>query len=360
VISVRPARLTLCLASWLLSALAAIAGAAAAKNEGLIPPRPIERIAPEHPAALLAQRVVGDADILITVDTEGIPRDLKVEFASMPEFGPAALAAVARWKFSPALRDGKPAPLRIRVPIGFGFPDAEIEQFERERSKTLPPSTYPTLSAEEVDTLPELTKEAKPKFPPQIKAGDPMGEALIGLLVDETGEPRDIHTISTTHPAYAEASLQAIRRWKFKPGQLKGQAVRTQLRVIMNFTPDDPENAGPRVKPGVVHYVPERDEARFRDADPSQTGLELPQPISRKPPVYPRAAGRSSVRRATVDMVINEYGVVTHVRCSSSDHPYFAVEAERAVSYWRFTPARYNGVPIAIHARQVMIFDPKG
>lgn len=328
----------------------AVAGRAA-----VTPPRPIDLATPAYPPALREQGIVGHVDITALIDEQGVPRDLVLDYASLPEFGPPALAAVATWRFSPAQQDGKPVARRYSLPISFDIPEAEITAKETARLAPLADPSVPFVRSEETDSMPELTKSVPVRFPAQIKKGAPFGEALVGLVVDENGQPQDVHLITATHPAYGEESVRAIQQWRFSPGRANGQPARIVMHVIMSFFPDDPKRSGPRVKPGVVHFVPERDIARFPDPKPNSGEWKNPKPISRKPPEYPPAAG-GAPGRAMVDFVINAQGVVTHVRCESTTHRVFALEAERAVSYWRFEPALRNGKPAAIHARQQMLF----
>ena len=301
------------------------------------------------------QGIVGHADVLATIDEQGIPRDLVLEFASMPEFGSQAMAAVASSTFSPAVRDGKPVARRFSIPVSFDIPDSEIEAQENQRLAKFGGSAIPLVRAEDSEVMPELTNKVKPRLPAQIKSGARFGEALVGFVVDETGQQQDVHVITATHPAYGEESVRTIQQWRFSPGRANGRPANIAMRVIMSFFPDDPKRSGPRVKPGVVHFVPERDSSRYPLAKPGSSEWSMPKPISRKPPEYPPAFG-SAPGQAIVDFVINAQGIVTHVRCSSTSHPFFALEAERAVSHWRFKPALYRGKPVAIHARQEMQF----
>jgi TonB family protein len=288
------------------------------------------------------------------VDEQGNVRNPVVDFASLPAFGEAAKAAVAQWKFTPALREGKPVALKIRAPVGFAFSGEELAQMESSRTREPLPPGPPLVLAEAIGVMPVLTKEVKPKFSREMGTIKAMGEALLGFIVDENGEPRDVHTVMTTHLEYAASSLAAIRQWKFKPGQQNGRVVRTEMRVIMNFTPDDPEGAGPRVRPGVLRYIEEGDGKKYAEGGPN---MVMPKPTHQEPPNYPRALERMP-GKAVVEFVINEFGVVTHVASSKATHPYFAVEAERAVSKWTFQPGTRDGQPVRFHVHQLIEFEP--
>lgn len=87
------------------------------------PPEVPVRIAlvpPAYPVAAREQHIGGKVMLLVDVDIHGNVAKAVVE-KSRPEgvFDAAALEAVGKWKFTPAMKDGKAVAGRIRVPIDF-------------------------------------------------------------------------------------------------------------------------------------------------------------------------------------------------------------------------------------------------
>jgi len=76
--------------------------------------------APAYPAEALASGVSGKVVMLIDIDAQGTAVAVEVE-QSEPAgvFDRAAVDAAMKWMFSPELKDGKPVPGRVRVPIEF-------------------------------------------------------------------------------------------------------------------------------------------------------------------------------------------------------------------------------------------------
>ena len=75
--------------------------------------------APEYPRSLKQAGVEGVVEVEFIVDESGRVRDARVVRASAPEFAAPTLAAVARWRFEPGLRQGMPVNFRMRVPVVF-------------------------------------------------------------------------------------------------------------------------------------------------------------------------------------------------------------------------------------------------
>lgn len=84
-----------------------------------VPPRPVSVPLADYPAELAATRQDGQVVVSFTVDTEGKVTDLKVVEASHPAFAAAALESIARWRFTPGRRNGKPVPVKMRQPVRF-------------------------------------------------------------------------------------------------------------------------------------------------------------------------------------------------------------------------------------------------
>jgi TonB family protein len=99
-----------------LSFATAVALAAPAGAQQITPPQPVETppaVAPE--GGNQAATVV----LLVTVGADGTAREVSVAQSASPALDAAAVAAVLRWKFKPALRDGQPFEARVRIPFRF-------------------------------------------------------------------------------------------------------------------------------------------------------------------------------------------------------------------------------------------------
>ena len=88
------------------------------------PLKPIYRVAPVYPAQIPeASRVAGEATIDIVVDRDGLVRLPRVVAASRPEFGWAAMTALAQWVFQPPMRHGTQVDVNVRIPVKFAAPN---------------------------------------------------------------------------------------------------------------------------------------------------------------------------------------------------------------------------------------------
>jgi TonB family protein len=84
-----------------------------------MPPRLILSPGPEPMIADTKAKYSGTATLSLTISVEGKPENIKVVKSLGPELDQKAIAAVEKWKFEPAMQDGKPVPVEIMVDVDF-------------------------------------------------------------------------------------------------------------------------------------------------------------------------------------------------------------------------------------------------
>lgn len=89
-------------------------------KKGMIPPKPVPGTQrdPEYPRALREARVEGKVMLLIAVKSNGSVGEVKVQSGN-PALAQAAVTAVKRWKFEPAIYDGRPIAVWLPYPFVF-------------------------------------------------------------------------------------------------------------------------------------------------------------------------------------------------------------------------------------------------
>jgi TonB family protein len=85
----------------------------------ITPPRVLERTMPEFTGQDRARGVHGEVQMNVLVDQNGLARDVTVEKSLDPVIDERSMEAVKKWKFQPAIREGKPVAYRMRVSLLF-------------------------------------------------------------------------------------------------------------------------------------------------------------------------------------------------------------------------------------------------
>ena len=85
------------------------------------PPRPIFSPAPEYSSKARKAHYQGECTLSVIVETNGRTSDIRVLSALGMGLDEKAIEAVKRWKFKPAMQDGKPVPVQIPVAVSFNL-----------------------------------------------------------------------------------------------------------------------------------------------------------------------------------------------------------------------------------------------
>lgn len=87
----------------------------------------------------------------------------------------------------------------------------------------------------DLDQAPTVISSISPKYPPELLRARVEGMVVLLFVVDESGRVQEPRVESTTHPAFEQPALEAVRRWKFRPGSREGTSVRTYMRLPMRY-----------------------------------------------------------------------------------------------------------------------------
>lgn len=95
-------------------------------------PRAIHMVEPEFSAAALAAGYEGVSTLSLIVGVDGMPTNIHVVTSIGMGLDEKAVQAVSAWRFSPALKDGKPVAVQIAVEMSFhlGNPDSKFADLQ--------------------------------------------------------------------------------------------------------------------------------------------------------------------------------------------------------------------------------------
>jgi periplasmic protein TonB len=91
----------------------------------------------------------------------------------------------------------------------------------------------------DLDQQPAARFQAKPVYPFEMRRAGIQGEVLVGFIVDTNGDVREAYAIRSTQREFEQAAVQAVQKWKFRPGRKGGRAVNTRMQVPIVFSISD-------------------------------------------------------------------------------------------------------------------------
>jgi RNA polymerase sigma factor (sigma-70 family) len=125
---------------------------------------------PQYPFEMRRAGISGEVVVDFLVDANGDVQNARAIRSSRPEFEPAAVQAVSKWKFNPGKKGGADVVTHLQVPIVFTT-DAQTPRKEASPSSPTPPAPDKSASASAV----QLTPFHAVATGPQAAAPSPAG-----------------------------------------------------------------------------------------------------------------------------------------------------------------------------------------
>jgi TonB family protein len=102
-----------------------------------------------------------------------------------------------------------------------------------------PPDPFPGEAYEGVlptDQMPIPVYRVRPFYPRELADSKTSGEAVVDFIIETDGSVRLAKATKATNAQFAEAAVDCVRLWKFKPAFRNGVAIRTHLQVPIEFS----------------------------------------------------------------------------------------------------------------------------
>jgi len=87
-----------------------------------------------------------------------------------------------------------------------------------------------------VDVNPVPVKTPPPDYPINLKREGTSGLVAVSVIIDETGVVTSCSVAKSSNPDFDESALAAVRKWKFKPAQKDGAAVKMKVTIPIRFS----------------------------------------------------------------------------------------------------------------------------
>jgi TonB family protein len=165
---------------------------------------------PEYTEEARLAHLAGTVTMSLTVDDEGIPKEIHVLSPLGLGLDESAVACMRKARYSPAQKDGKPVPLNINVSIPFE---------ERWDSDWF-------LGAAVFHPVDGATRPVVVKANYPGAAGDRRNVTVcVHLTVGKDGAPHDLQVASAQDARLDKEAIAMMGDWRFRPGMHNGQPV---------------------------------------------------------------------------------------------------------------------------------------
>ena len=257
----------------------------------------------------------------VEIDITGAAKNPKLEkntsFAK--NVLPAIKRSLPKWRFAPARKNGQPVNATLTI--------AFVLQ--------LPPSSG--------DIQPKVISQARPIYPNVMKRSGMVGNVLLNFIVDVDGNAREPTVIRSNNPNFEAPAIDAIFKWKFRPGLRNGMPVNTRMQITITFILSDDNGPG---HTKTAYKTPQPSSEQTAKMPENLRYDVAPEPIGVIYPVYPYEMLRDGKKgEATVAVFVTSRGVVEQIAIVQETAPEFGLAALAACEYFEFTPGQFEGNP---------------
>lgn len=208
--------------------------------------------------------------------------------------------------------------------------------------------------ARKVTKQPQAIRQAPPRYPYNQARAGLSGRVLLSFVINDEGRVVDIAVTAANNPAFERPAIEAIKKWRFRPGESEGRPVSVRVSQLIDFELDESGRWSEtwQVSKGKDHA--ERP-PEFRWDIP-------PKPVLTMFPVYPFAqlqAGRKG--KVKLAFVVGPGGRVVSAELLEATVPEFGAAVLAMIDAWEFEPARkQDGTPCYVSLGSDYDFDPAG
>jgi protein TonB len=87
-----------------------------------------------------------------------------------------------------------------------------------------------------LDQQPVARAKVPPQYPFEMRRAGITGDVLVEFIVDSNGDVRNAFAVRSTQREFEAAAIQAVSKWKFRPGKKGGRAVNTRMQQPISFS----------------------------------------------------------------------------------------------------------------------------
>jgi periplasmic protein TonB len=91
------------------------------------------------------------------------------------------------------------------------------------------------VDVSDLEKRPEPVSQVAPAYPAELRKAKVEGAVTLLFVVSEEGRVEDPRVENSSRPEFEKPALEAVRKWRFRPGMKGGQPVRTFLKYPLRF-----------------------------------------------------------------------------------------------------------------------------
>lgn len=120
--------------------------------------------------------------------------------------------------------------------LDFGLGDAGDAALADATSALVGEMGSAVMEEDSVQQAPTATERTPPSFPARARSLGQSGWVTLSFVVDIDGSTQDVHVVEAEpQGVFDDAALDAVKSWRFDPGQHEGTPIAVRVRQTLRF-----------------------------------------------------------------------------------------------------------------------------
>ena len=156
-----------------------------------------------------------------------------------PLLAAAAASAMKTWKFRPFIRDGRPVRVSRQVPWDFALKGdtsnacAVVQAVQAMNvAHHLRDGSYRSVDSKVMEG--SVTHRIEPEYPQLARMGHIQGMVILSATIGKDGRIHNLKPLCGP-PVLVNASMDAIKQWRYRPYMVDGQPVEVETTIKTQF-----------------------------------------------------------------------------------------------------------------------------
>jgi TonB family protein len=137
---------------------------------------------------------------------------------------------VKQWVYEPLIIDEKPREAVFTTTVRF-----KLKPQKTEKAEVVGGVVGGVLKIGDSVDVPKLIKKVNPIYPEEAKKALVQGVVVLEVTTDEEGNVAKIAVLNSESSLLNQASIDAVKQWKYKPKLSKGNPIRVAFNVTITF-----------------------------------------------------------------------------------------------------------------------------
>ena len=189
----------------------------------------VHQVTPVYPEVAKSAHISGTVLLHAIVGKDGTVQDLQY-VSGPPLLMKSAMDAVRQWRYKPVLLNGNPVEVDTTVSVIFTLGGSNTAETPQEGTNV------PTSNAASTTVQPlHLINRPLPIYPADAKAKHIEGIVVLRIHISAQGSVEQVE-FESGPPELMDATMEAVRKWRYSPMEVGGAAVETQGRIAVLFS----------------------------------------------------------------------------------------------------------------------------